>query len=148
MAQNTELYRRSTLGQTLEATLDEMVDSGEISPAVAMRAMEQFDESVGRVFAGRTRAQPNTPFRDQKTKITGSCKWYRSVEQVWTFVLKNATFRTPMPTGQTEHIVVPECKLVLTDGTKQPTQSAPAANPPAQGQAAQTSTQNAQQAVP
>jgi hypothetical protein len=39
-----ELYRMTTIGVNLTATLDEMVFSGRISPELAVRVQLQFDQ--------------------------------------------------------------------------------------------------------
>ena len=39
-----ELYRRSTIGMCLTETLDEMVQSGTLSPELANQVLVQFDK--------------------------------------------------------------------------------------------------------
>lgn len=39
-----ELYRRSTIGMCLTETLDEMVQSGTLSPDLAIQVLTQFDK--------------------------------------------------------------------------------------------------------
>jgi transcription initiation factor TFIIA small subunit len=39
-----ELYRNTTIGVNLTATLDEMVFSGRLSPELAVRVQLQFDQ--------------------------------------------------------------------------------------------------------
>jgi len=39
-----ELYRRSTIGMCLTETLDEMVQSGTLSPELAIQVLVQFDK--------------------------------------------------------------------------------------------------------
>ncbi|CAD5328921.1 unnamed protein product [Arabidopsis thaliana] len=41
-----ELYRRSTIGMCLTETLDEMVQSGTLSPELAIQVLVQFDKSM------------------------------------------------------------------------------------------------------
>jgi transcription initiation factor TFIIA small subunit len=39
-----ELYRRSTLGTCLEATLDELVNTASITPLLAVKTLMHFDK--------------------------------------------------------------------------------------------------------
>lgn len=41
-----ELYRRSTLGLTLADALDDMIQSEQLTPHLAMRVLSQFDRSM------------------------------------------------------------------------------------------------------
>lgn len=41
-----ELYRRSTLGLTLADALDDMIQSEQLTPHLAMRVLAQFDRSM------------------------------------------------------------------------------------------------------
>ncbi|XP_045794078.1 transcription initiation factor IIA subunit 2 isoform X2 [Trifolium pratense] len=41
-----ELYRRSTIGNCLTETLDEMVQNGTLSPELAIQVLVQFDKSM------------------------------------------------------------------------------------------------------
>lgn len=43
-----ELYRRSTIGMCLTETLDEMVQSGTLSPELAIQVLVQFDKVLTR----------------------------------------------------------------------------------------------------
>lgn len=52
-----ELYRRSTLGQTLTDSLDELIQSEQITPQLAMRVLAQFDRSMTESLALRVRSR-------------------------------------------------------------------------------------------
>ena len=54
---NYELYRRSTLGQTLTDALDELIQSEQITPQLAMRVLAQFDKSMAEALATRVRTR-------------------------------------------------------------------------------------------
>ncbi|PUZ74894.1 hypothetical protein GQ55_1G102900 [Panicum hallii var. hallii] len=63
-----ELYRRSTIGTCLTETLDELVSSGAVSPELAIQVLVQFDK--------------------------GHLHTYRFCDNVWTFILTDATFKS------------------------------------------------------
>uniref|UniRef100_A0A0D3DFV4 Transcription initiation factor IIA subunit 2 n=1 Tax=Brassica oleracea var. oleracea TaxID=109376 RepID=A0A0D3DFV4_BRAOL len=73
-----ELYRRSTIGMCLTETLDEMVQSGTLSPELAIQSMTEALES------------------QVKTKVTikGHLHTYRFCDNVWTFILQDAMFKS------------------------------------------------------
>ncbi|GLU16058.1 hypothetical protein SLE2022_325080 [Rubroshorea leprosula] len=79
-----ELYRRSTIGMCLTETLDEMVQNGTLSPELAIQVLVQFDKSM-------TEALEN----EVKSKVTlkGHLHTYRFCDNVWTFILHNASFK-------------------------------------------------------
>jgi transcription initiation factor TFIIA small subunit len=54
---NYELYRRSTLGQTLTDALDEFIQSEQMTPQLAMRVLAQFDRSMTEALALRVRSR-------------------------------------------------------------------------------------------
>lgn len=101
-----ELYRRSTLGMTLTDSLDEMVTNGKLTPTVAMKVLAQFDKCM------------NEALKNVKTKTTfkGDLHSYRFCDNVWTFVLNDATFDAVGLGGQKESILVKSVKIVACDG--------------------------------
>ena len=54
---NYELYRRSTIGQTLTDALDELIQSEQITPQLAMRVLSQYDRSMTDALASRIRSR-------------------------------------------------------------------------------------------
>nr|XP_023875539.1 transcription initiation factor IIA subunit 2 isoform X2 [Quercus suber] len=71
-----ELYRRSTIGMCLTETLDEMVNSGTLSPELAIQVLVQFDKVKSKVT------------------IKGHLHTYRFCDNVWTFILQDAVFKS------------------------------------------------------
>ncbi|KAJ4899581.1 hypothetical protein Rs2_13532 [Raphanus sativus] len=80
-----ELYRRSTIGMCLTETLDEMVQSGTLSPELAIQVLVQFDKSMTEALESQV-----------KTKVTikGHLHTYRFCDNVWTFILQDAMFKS------------------------------------------------------
>jgi len=105
-----EMYRNSSIGSTLTDALDELVTHGAIPPNLAMVTLEQFDKSMAEVMAKSVKA---------KTTIKGHLHTYRSVDDVWTFVVKKPTFKLESPSGgnNTEAVTVDKIKIVACKGT-------------------------------
>ncbi|CAI0405841.1 unnamed protein product [Linum tenue] len=72
-----ELYRRSTIGMCLTETLDEMVQSGTLSPELAIQSMTEALETQVK----------------SKVTIKGHLHTYRFCDNVWTFILQDALFK-------------------------------------------------------
>ncbi|KAJ7538718.1 hypothetical protein O6H91_11G060500 [Diphasiastrum complanatum] len=80
-----ELYHMSSIGRGLVEALDEMVFNGTISPLLAAKVLKQFDKSI--IEALRTKVH-------SKIRFKGHLDSYRYCDSVWTFDLKNASFKT------------------------------------------------------
>eukprot|EP00898_Chlorokybus_atmophyticus_P000609 jgi/Chlat1/1549/Chrsp122S01822 len=80
-----ELYRKSTLGLTLTDALDEMVSAGVLPPQLAVKFLLQFDKSMNNALATQVK---------QKVNFKGHLHTYRFCDNVWTFILENAVFKT------------------------------------------------------
>ncbi|KAJ4851073.1 hypothetical protein Tsubulata_009590 [Turnera subulata] len=52
-----ELYRRSTIGMCLTETLDEMVQSGTLSPELAIQVLVQFDKSMTEALESQVKSK-------------------------------------------------------------------------------------------
>ncbi|GMP45678.1 hypothetical protein CsSME_00014124 [Camellia sinensis var. sinensis] len=80
-----ELYRRSTIGMCLTETLDEMVSNGIMSPELAIQVLVQFDKSMTEALEAQVKS---------KVTIKGHLHTYRFCDNVWTFILQGASFKT------------------------------------------------------
>ncbi|ESO06569.1 hypothetical protein HELRODRAFT_64912 [Helobdella robusta] len=76
-------YRCTTLGQTFQDTLDELVQAEKITPEMASKALLRFDKTINEMLA--------TKF-DRKITFKADLTTYRYVDDVWTMVLENAVF--------------------------------------------------------
>ncbi|KAJ6113521.1 Transcription initiation factor IIA small chain (TFIIA 13.5 kDa subunit) [Penicillium sp. IBT 18751x] len=89
-----ELYRGSSLGLSLTDTLDDLINEGRIEPQLAMKILSTFDRVVTEVLADKVRARltfkanPNALFASQ-----GHLDTYRFCDEVWTFLIKDVTFK-------------------------------------------------------
>ncbi|KAL5559934.1 hypothetical protein UlMin_036145 [Ulmus minor] len=99
-----ELYRRSTIGMCLTETLDEMVQSGTLSPDLAIQVLVQFDKSMTEALETQVKSKVN---------IKGHLHTYRFCDNVWTFILQNATFKTEECAEQVERVKIVACDSKL-----------------------------------
>jgi transcription initiation factor TFIIA small subunit len=97
---NYELYRRSTLGITLTDALDELIQSEQITPQLAMRILAQFDKSVSDALENRIKT---------RATIKGHLKTYRFCDDVWTFILGKCQIRVYDQTIQVEKAKIVAC---------------------------------------
>ncbi|KAI1431879.1 transcription initiation factor iia small chain [Xylaria sp. CBS 124048] len=79
-----ELYRRSSIGGALMDTLDDLITEAHIDPQLAMRVLANFDRAIAEILQDRVRA---------RLTFKASLDTYRFCDEVWTFQLKNVTFK-------------------------------------------------------
>ncbi|XP_048493384.1 transcription initiation factor IIA subunit 2 isoform X1 [Beta vulgaris subsp. vulgaris] len=105
-----ELYRRSTIGMCLTETLDEMVQNGTLSPELAIQVLVQFDKSMTEALEAQV-----------KTKVTikvliiidGHLHTYRFCDNVWTFILQDALFKSEELTENVSRVKIVACDSKL-----------------------------------
>ncbi|KAK9994257.1 hypothetical protein SO802_023960 [Lithocarpus litseifolius] len=66
-----ELYRRSTIGMCLTETLDEMVNSGTLSPELAIQVLVQFDKSMTEALESQVKSK--VTIKAQMVVVTLEC---------------------------------------------------------------------------
>ncbi|KAF9901568.1 Transcription initiation factor IIA small chain (TFIIA 13.5 kDa subunit) [Linnemannia zychae] len=101
MSQYYEHYRKSSVGLALIDSLDELIQSGHINPQLAMRVLAQFDMSIADALSSRVRNRAN--FRAHLDN-------YRSLDDVWTFVLSSPTFRFEHESVTADKVKIVACK--------------------------------------
>uniref|UniRef100_A0A803LLJ1 Transcription initiation factor IIA gamma subunit N-terminal domain-containing protein n=1 Tax=Chenopodium quinoa TaxID=63459 RepID=A0A803LLJ1_CHEQI len=69
-----ELYRRSTIGMCLTETLDEMVQSGTLSPELAIQVLVQFDKAASKL--------PSSVVNPRIPSIEGQ-QWLMMTSMAW-----------------------------------------------------------------
>ncbi|CAD7678312.1 unnamed protein product [Nyctereutes procyonoides] len=94
-----QLYRNITLGNSLQESLDELIQSQQITPQLALQVLLQFDKAIIQHWHRGT------------VNFRGSLNTYRFCDNVWTFVLNDVEFREV-----TELIKVDKVKIVACDG--------------------------------
>ncbi|KAJ3481039.1 hypothetical protein NLI96_g7940 [Meripilus lineatus] len=97
-----EFYRGSSIGMALTDSLDELITNGAITPQLAMKVLQQFDKSLADTMVKQVK---------NKTTLKGHLHTYRLCDDVWTFIVKNPSFKmesNEMVTAQKIKIVA--CK--------------------------------------
>ena len=54
-----QLYRNTTLGNTLQESLDELISLNQISPALALKVLLQFDKAINNALSTRVKHRHN-----------------------------------------------------------------------------------------
>ncbi|CAG9834247.1 unnamed protein product [Diabrotica balteata] len=98
-----QLYRNTTLGHTLQESLDELIQYGQITPQLACKVLLQFDKSINQTLATRVKAR--------LTFKAGKLNTYRFCDNVWTFMLNDVEFREVQ-----EITKIDKVKIVACDG--------------------------------
>ncbi|KAF3337447.1 transcription initiation factor IIA subunit 2 [Carex littledalei] len=99
-----ELYRRSTIGMCLTETLDEMVSNGTLSPELAIQVLVQFDKSMTDALESQVKS---------KVTIKGHLHTYRFCDNVWTFILQDATFKNDEINDTVNRVKIVACDSKL-----------------------------------
>lgn len=97
-----QLYRNTSLGNTLQESLDELIQQQQISPSLALKVLLQFDKAVNNALATRVK---------NRLVFKGKLNTYRFCDNVWTFVLNGAEFREMQDMVKTNKV-----KIVACDG--------------------------------
>ncbi|XP_061042673.1 transcription initiation factor IIA subunit 2-like [Eubalaena glacialis] len=82
-----QLYRNTTLGNSLQESLDELIQSQQITPQLALQVLLQFDKAIYSMLVQKVRNRVNS------RPMYGSLNTYRFCNNVWTFVLNDVEFR-------------------------------------------------------
>jgi transcription initiation factor TFIIA small subunit len=77
---NYQHYRKTTLGVTLQETLDEMIAQGALTKPAASKVLNEFDRSINLALDKRI---------NKKVQFVGKLSTYRFCDNVWTLVLKD-----------------------------------------------------------
>jgi len=98
-----QLYRNTTLGSTLQETLDEFIQFQQIPADVAMKVLLQFDKVINNALAQKVRSR--IAFKAEKLNT------YRFCDNVWTFFMTDVEFREVQ-----DFMAVDRLKIVACDG--------------------------------
>ncbi|KAK0745099.1 transcription initiation factor IIA, gamma subunit-domain-containing protein [Apiosordaria backusii] len=95
-----DLYRHGSLGLTLTDALDELIRDESITPQLAMKVLTQFDRVVAETLQEKVKA---------RLTFKGSLDTYRFCDEVWTFLIRNVTFKME---GNQGTVVADKVKIV------------------------------------
>ncbi|KAJ2825830.1 Transcription initiation factor IIA subunit 2 [Coemansia erecta] len=87
----------------LTDALDEQIRAGCITPQLAMRVLEHFDQCMSDAFASRVKA---------KATMEGHLRTYRYCDDVWTFIMKTPTIKV------SEDLLTPEWLKIVACNAK------------------------------
>nr|QBH73594.1 transcription initiation factor IIA gamma chain [Liposcelis bostrychophila] len=96
-----QLYRNTTLGTTLQESLDELIQYGQITPQLGMKVLLQFDKSINNALS--TRVKSRLTFK------AGRLNTYRFCDNVWTFFLTDVEFREVQEIAKVDKVKVVAC---------------------------------------
>ncbi|KAJ2627540.1 hypothetical protein H4R22_004354 [Coemansia sp. RSA 1290] len=88
------------LGMMLVDSLDELIETGQISPQLAVQILEKFDQSISNAFTNHVKA---------KATIQKDLQTYRFCDEVWTFILNNPTIITESGPIQIDRLKIVAC---------------------------------------
>jgi len=79
-----ELYRGSSIGEALIDTVDDLINDGRIEPQLAMKILSNFDRVVSETLGEKVKS---------RLTFKGHLETYRFCDDVWTFLVKDVTFK-------------------------------------------------------
>lgn len=98
-----QVYRETTLGQTLQDTLDELIASGKMGNRMASRVLHEFDKTISLALEQKV-----------KNRLIIKCNrlfTYRFCDNVWTLLLQDVEFREFQELTKVDWV-----KIVACDG--------------------------------
>ncbi|GAB6019282.1 Gtf2a2p [Chamberlinius hualienensis] len=98
-----QLYRNTTLGHTLQESLDDLLQQSQITPQLALKVMLHFDKAINNALATRIKTRLNFKANHLNT--------YRFCDNVWTFVLNGVDFKEVSEIHKVDKV-----KIVACDG--------------------------------
>ncbi|CAH2094497.1 transcription initiation factor IIA subunit 2 isoform X2 [Nymphalis io] len=98
-----QLYRNTTIGNTLQESLEELIQYGQITHSLALKVMLQFDRSINQALSNRVKSR--------LTFKAGKLNTYRFCDNVWTFMLNDVEFREVQEVAKVDKV-----KIVACDG--------------------------------
>ncbi|KAK4246437.1 transcription initiation factor IIA, gamma subunit-domain-containing protein [Corynascus novoguineensis] len=103
-----DLYRHGSLGVALTDALDELIGDERIDPQLAMKVLTQFDRVIAETLSEKVRA---------RLTFKGSLDTYRFCDEVWTFLIRNVTFKLDnnSHTVQADKVKIVSCSSKKTD---------------------------------
>ena len=106
-----KVYRNTTLGLTLQESLDELIEKRQITHLLAYKVLVQFESSMNNALA----EQPENHLTFKADKLDN----YRFSTNVWTLCLRDVEFRyLPLVKCGTVKIVALESKTAWEDAKK------------------------------
>ncbi|KIW00431.1 uncharacterized protein PV09_07961 [Verruconis gallopava] len=83
-ASNSPWAKNTSIGTALTDALDTFITDGRMEPQVALKVLATFDRVVAEVLAEKVKA---------RLSFKGHLDTYRFCDEVWTFIIKDITFK-------------------------------------------------------
>uniref|UniRef100_A0A0X3P3S4 Transcription initiation factor IIA subunit 2 n=1 Tax=Schistocephalus solidus TaxID=70667 RepID=A0A0X3P3S4_SCHSO len=96
-----EMYRRTTLGNTLQESLDEMLTHNLITSGCAMKIMQKFDQCICTALSKRVK---------NRLFLKGHLNTYRNCDNVWTLVMNDVEIRDASVLLHVDKIKIVACE--------------------------------------
>lgn len=96
-----QMYRRTTLGNTLQEALDELVDHKLIQQRAAMKVLQKFDQCISIALSKRVKNRLN---------LKGHLKTYRFCDNVWTLVMEDVEIKDSSAIMNVDKIKIVACE--------------------------------------
>jgi transcription initiation factor TFIIA small subunit len=114
-----EMYRQTTIGETLVEALKELQDEGKITEDLAEKVAEQFDLSVLKAFRQKAPENATGVIIPAKASVKGSLTVYNYIDSVWQFQLEDIELKlNPSGVGSIqpyEPVRTEKAKIVCVD---------------------------------
>ncbi|KAH7366455.1 hypothetical protein KP509_18G079100 [Ceratopteris richardii] len=107
MTSKCKLYRKMSIGTSLTDALDELVTNGSITPLLAIKILMQCKKSMNEAL--QTKIKSAVFFK-------GHLHTYRFYDNIWTFLLENATFKKDNKNLQVNLVKVIACDDLRCSG--------------------------------
>ena len=101
------IYRKTTLGEKLKETLDEMLEAKEITDKIYTEMLDQFDEAICKEFEDKEVIRDE--FLKTKNQVAGTHVNHNHVDNIWQFTITNPTVTLnghPFPTEMLEILAI------------------------------------------
>eukprot|EP00099_Drosophila_melanogaster_P016250 NP_569877.1 TfIIA-S-2 [Drosophila melanogaster] len=98
---NYQHYRATTLGRTLQDTLDEMMERGDITKKIANLVLLRYDKSISTAL--KDHGTSNMSFTAERLET------FRCCDNVWTLILKDAEFREDQHSLKVDVVKIVAC---------------------------------------
>lgn len=95
-----EHYRESTVGRALADVLDDLIQSQQLTPQLAVKVLMQFDRSIADALSNKLRT---------RATMKGKMDVYRHCDDVWTFEINNCILRLDDETLSARNVKIVAC---------------------------------------
>ncbi|KER25041.1 hypothetical protein T265_07434 [Opisthorchis viverrini] len=124
-----QMYRRTTLGNTLQEALDEMVEHKLLQQKTALKVIQKFDQCISLALAKRVK---------NRLSLKGHLNTYRFCDNVWTLVMNDVEIKDSSAIMTVDKIKIVACegKSAKPTSASNVSKTTTSANPERQADAA------------